>query len=210
MGVCVPAPPPGQIRFCNEVTPVFLLEETGRHALSATENISVSLGVSASIYPLLTNNAWGILPVGSVVYANRFSPPPRDVRNQVEASNLRISAELAPTINIFTGSPSNRLQLTATLVEHMTANLSFNFVAGALQTVPLPHADPSPLTLLSGGVEARVRLTRFISASAGLQAFWQAQQNVGALPSANTSAAQISGSEVGYMAVTVRPPTLRF
>jgi hypothetical protein len=198
---------PGQ--FCREVTPTLSVGETLRHRLSSTATISASLGVAGSVYQLANGNAWGILPVGGVLFMDRFSPPPIDPLTQLEPSGLRLSADLAPTVNVFTGSPSSRVQVNASLVNHVAPDIALGLVAGALQTVPLPRADPSPLTVVNGGVDVRVRLTRLISVSMGVQAFWQKQQNVGALPVATPTGATTSAAEVGYVALTVRMPKLR-
>ncbi len=205
-GVCASGAP-GQ--FCREVTPVISVGEALRHGLSGSSSIYASLGVSATVYQLSTGRAWGILPVGGVTYSKLFGAPPKDAYAQIEGSGLRISAELAPTVNVFTGSPSTRIQMTATVTEHVAPDITLRFLAGALETVPLPRADPSPLTVLNGGVDLRMRITRFISASVGLQAFWQTQKNVGVLPTEATVGPSTSASEVGYVALTMRLPTLR-
>jgi hypothetical protein len=208
-GVCTSGAP-GQL--CREVTPSVTVAESIRHRLSSTTTISANLGVAASIYQLSSGRAWGILPIGGVAFVEAFSPPPKDPFGQLEASSLRLSADVASTVNVFTGSPSNRLQLTASLTNHVAPDVVVAVVAGALETVPLPQPDPSPLTVVNGGVEVRMRLTRAISLSAGLQAFWEKQENVGTLPVATTTAttgATTSASEVGYVSLTVRMPRLR-
>jgi hypothetical protein len=193
--------PPGQL--CKQDTPILLAQETARRRLSSTATVSASLGVSATIYQLSTGQAWGILPVGGVTYTDRFGAGPKDLRDPLEASGVRLSADVVPTVNVFTGLPSNRVQLGATLVTHLSPRATLSYVAGLVQTVSFPQPDPSPLTVLNGGMELRVRLTRLISASAGLQGLWQQQQNVGGIPGAPGTTAT-SGSEVGYLALTVR------
>jgi len=199
-------------QLCREVTPTLALTETYRHRVTPTATVSASLGVAASVYEVATGTSWGILPVGGVSYADRFSAPPKDPRDQLDASGIRLSADLAPMVNVFTGSPSNRIQLNGSLFEHVAPGVVVNFVAGVLQTVPIPERDPSPLTVINGGVEVRMRVTRQITASAGLQGFWQRQENVGLLPTTNTistTGPTTSASEVGYISVTVRLPRLR-
>jgi hypothetical protein len=207
VGVCVGGTA-GQT--CRQVAPILLVEETARHRLSPTANVSASLGVSGSIYPLATGEAWGILPVGGVAYTDRFGAAPHDPRDLLEPSGVRLSADLAPTINVFTGSPSNRVQLTASLVSRIAPDVSVSFLAGALQTISFPRPDPSPLTLVNGGIDLRFRVTRLISVSAGVQAFWENQQNVGVIPTAGaTNGPTTLATEVGYVALTVRLPRLR-
>jgi hypothetical protein len=200
--------------FCSQDTPLLTLEETARHRLSPAATLTGTLGASASIYQLNTARVWGILPVGGVTFAERFGAPPTGPREQqVEGDGVRISADLAPTINVFTGNPSNRIQLAGNLVKRVSHDVVVSFLAGLQQTVPIPHPDPSPLTLVNAGVDVRLSLTRLISVSAGVQAFWETQQNVGALPVANTAAAtgnSTTSSEVGYVSLTVRPPRQRF
>ncbi|MGD0523937.1 MAG: hypothetical protein ABSE49_02270 [Polyangiaceae bacterium] len=186
------------------------LEETWRHRTSATGNVAASLGVSGSIYQLSNGEEWGLLPVGGVSYSERFSLAPKDPRDPLEPSGIRLSADLSPTVNVFTGSPSNRVQVTATLVDRFAQNASISLLAGALQTVPLPHPDPSPLTLFNAAIDLRLRLNRLMSLSLGVQALWQEQQNVGLLPvAATTAGTTTTAAEVGYVALTVRMPRVR-
>jgi hypothetical protein len=207
-GVCVPPAPAGQ--YCREVVPILLLEETWRHRTSETGVVAASLGVSGSIYQLSNGEEWGLLPVGGVSYTERFGPPPKDPRDLLEPSGIRLSADLAPTVNVFTGSPSNRVQATATLVDRFAQDASISLLAGALQTVPLPQADPSPLTLFNAAIDLRVRLDRLMTLSMGVQALWQEQQNVGLLPvAAMTAGNTTTAAEVGYVALTVRMPRVR-
>jgi hypothetical protein len=211
MGVCVP---PTIGKFCRQDEPILLLQETARHRVSATASVGVTLGASAGIYQLdtatATETAWAILPAGGLSFTDRFSAPPKDPRNPIDASSLRLSADLAPTINVFTGTVSNRLQLSATFVAPVSQVVSLSLTAGALQTVPLPHPDPSPLTVLSGGVDLKVRMTRLITVSMGIQGVWQDQQNVGLLPVATPmNQPTTSSTGVGYIALSARVPTLR-
>ena len=207
MGACLP-PTPG--KFCREDVPILLVQETARHRVSGTSTLSANVGVSASIYELNNGTEWGILPVGGVSYSDRFGAPTKDIHSLLEPSGVRLSADVAPTINVFTGAPSNRLQVTATWVDRISRDVGLSLTAGVLQTVPFPFPDPSPLTLLSGAVELKVQMTRLLTASMGIQGFWETQQNVGALPSAaSTNVPSTSSTEVGYVALTARVPTLR-
>ena len=207
-GVCVPPAAAGQ--YCRQVVPIVLLEESWRHRTSATGNVAASLGVSGSIYPLSNGEEWGLLPVGGVSYSERFGLAPKDPRDPLEPTSIHLSADLAPTVNVFTGSPSNRVQVTATFVDRFAHDASISLLAGALQTVPLPRPDPSPLTLFNAAIDLRVRLNRLMALSFGVQALWQEQQNVGLLPVAATTAGNTtSAAEVGYVALTVRMPRVR-
>jgi len=208
--VCLAGPAATTASFCHEETPTVTLQETARHELSRTATATASLGASATIYQLNSGPAWGILPVATVVYAQRLGPPPKDARAPV--SGARLALELVPGVNVFTGFPTNRVQATASLTNRLDSTVGVTFTASALQTLDIPHPDPSPLTLLSGGVEVRARLDALVSFAAGVQAFWQAQQNVGALPGVTTPASTgttTSGSEVGYLSLTVRAPILK-
>jgi hypothetical protein len=210
-GVCVPGSAGTSTTagtFCRQDEPILLLQETVRHRVSHTAAVGANLGISASIYQLNSGSAWGILPTVGVSFTDRIGAAPRDPGGSVEGGSLRLSADLVPTINVFTGSPSNRAQVSATYVEALSRLLTLSFTAGASQTVPVPRPDPSPLTLLSGGLDLRVRATRYISISMGIQGFWQSQQNVGALPTTSTTGTTTS-TEVGYIALTARLPTLR-
>ena len=72
-------------------------------------------------------------------YSNRFGRAPEDPRDQLEPSGIRLSADLAPTVNVFTGSPSNRLQVDGDPGgSRCVEDASLSLLAGALETVPLP------------------------------------------------------------------------
>jgi hypothetical protein len=196
LGLCV-VPTTGT--FCRQETPLLTALETVRRRLSTTATIAASLGVSASVYQVTTGRDLGVLPVAGVNYSNTFA----------SLSTVRLAADLAPTVNVFTGTPSTRLQLSAAVVERLSSLVTVSVTASGLQTVPVPRPDPSPLTLLGGGIDMRVRITRFVTGSFGIQGFWQTSPNSGAVPAVTTSGSTTTSSEMGYVALTARLPTLR-
>jgi hypothetical protein len=204
LGFCVPLNVPPPIVYCRQVQPIIQVQETVRHQLSTTEVLSMSAGASAAILPLTNEEAWGILPIGSLSFTDRIGTPkdPRD------ATTLLLWAGLAPMVDVRTGLLSNRVQPTATFGTRVAPNTFLSVTAGLLQSVPIPQRDPSPLTALNGGVDIRVRLTRRIDVSVGIQAYWQEQLVYGALPQSTTSA--VSASEIGYLSLTAHAPTLPF
>lgn len=211
LGACVPLPPPTVIRFCRQVVPIIQGQEIARHQLSTTATVSAGAGVAASIQDLATEEAWVIMPTGVLSFTERVGAI--DNRN---ASTLLLSAQLAPAVDINSAQLRNGVQTTAMLTNPVARTVFLSFTAGVLQSIP---PDPTPLTALSGGIDMRFRVTRQIDVSLGVQGFWQKQAIYGAAAVMAATAAEgtvpptgptTTASEIGYVALTARVPTLRF
>jgi hypothetical protein len=65
-------------------------------------------------------------------------------------------------------------------------------------------------------MDLRLRVTRQIDVNVGVQAFWERQVTPGTIAATNEPAATApavaatTGSEIGYLGVTARLPTLHF
>jgi len=194
----VPSPPqPAPIALCRERTLVFQLQETLRHQLSAAATLSASAGAAVSEL-VEHDNGQEILviqPVGVVALNQRLGANP--------AAVLTLSAQLSPTVDILTGIPSERAQLTATMANPILSSVLITFTLSAMKSAALFTSDPSSdrylVTVLSGAIEGRVRLSPQVDLGVGLQAFWQDQENFATF-----------SSEIGYLSVTARAPTLHF
>jgi hypothetical protein len=192
-----PAPPLPITAYCRERTFLAQAQETLRHQLSASATLSAGLGVAAT---RTTEQANGqdvlvIDPVGIVAFTQRLS--------QNRAANLTLSAQLSPFVDILTGIPSERAQLSAVLADPVSASVLVTFTANATKSAPVltsdPRSDSFLLTALNGSIEARIRLDPRVDLAIGVQAFWQDQENFASF-----------SSEIGYVSVTARAPTLHF
>ncbi len=136
-----------------------------------------------------------IEPVGVVALTQRLSADP--------AAIFTLSAQLSPMVDILTGIPSERAQLTAALADPISPHVLITFTANGMKSAPLVTSDPTSdrylLTVVSGAIEARIRLDPRVDLGVGVQAFWQDQENLPAF-----------SSEIGYVSVTARAPTLHF
>jgi hypothetical protein len=186
-----PCPPPSFTPLCVERTPIVQVQESLRHQLSATLTLTIGVGAAASVVRTLTMEELVIEPIGVVAVSDRFGT--------LGASTFTLSAQLAPVVDIRTGLPTYNVQTTAALVDWVEPTIMLGLTAGLVQTVPYPISNPYPLTSLSGGVEARIRLDRLLDVGLGVQEFWQ--QQTGYDPLAST---------IGYVSVTGRARTLHF
>jgi hypothetical protein len=214
LGACFPPiVNPTTPAYCREAQPVIVVQEIARHQLSKTTVLSASVGASAAILPLTNEEAWGILPVGGLNFSERLSAAvdPRD------ASGVTLSAMLAPVVDVRTGLPSNRAQPTGTFGTQIAHGVFLTVTAGMLQSIPIPRPDPSPLTALNGSIDVRVRLSRRLDLNFGVLTYWQRQEvtavppvpTPSTAPSASTLSAT-NASEIGYVSLTARAPTLHF
>jgi hypothetical protein len=216
LGACVPAPPPPTISYCREVQPSVSVQEVARQVLSAHTALVESVGASAAVVPLENNQgvadvqALGILPIAGLTFTGRFGTPdspPGGALRMTRAATLVLSAQLAPAVDVRTGFLSDRIQPTVTLTSRVAPRVYLGANVGAVQSIPIPRRDPSPLTAFSGGLDVRLRVTRWVDVNLGVQAYWQNQELSGTLAS---STAPESASEIGYVSVTARSPMLRF
>jgi len=213
LGECFPPRAVGQ--YCRQVEPILQVQETLRHRLSTTATISLNVGAAAAIQQLTTEKAnetaWVILPTGGLTFTDRVGA----IDNR-DASTLTLSAQVGPVVDVNSGGLDNLVQTNAILKNPVAPNVFLSFTAGLLQSIP---PDPSPLTALNGGVDLRFRMTRQVDVSLGVQGFWQRQAFYGAVPvattmgtavAAGTTAPTTTASEIGYVMLTARLPTLHF
>jgi hypothetical protein len=177
--------------FCVERTPIVQVQESLRDQLSATMTLTIGVGAAASVVRTLTVEELVIEPTGVVAVSDRFGT--------LGASTFTLSAQLAPVIDIRTGLPTYNVQTSAALADWVAPTFMLGLTAGLAQTVPYPISNPYPLTSLSGGVEARIRLDRLLDVGFGVQEFWQQQTGYASL-----------ASTIGYVSVTGRTRTLHF
>jgi hypothetical protein len=186
-----PCPPPSFTPFCVERTPIVQVQESLRDQLSATTTLTVGVGAAASVVRTLTLEELVIQPIGVAALSDRFGT--------LGASTFTLSAQLAPVVDLRTGLPSYNVQTTAALSDWVAPTIMLGLTAGLVQTVLYPNTNPYPLTALSGGVEARIRLDRLLDVGLGVQEFWQEQLRYAPL-----------ASTIGYVSVTGRARTLHF
>jgi hypothetical protein len=181
-----------QSPFCVTRAGVAQVLETLRHRISPTLSLSLGAGVSAALMqaPDLGEELV-IQPAGTVTLIDGLG------RN--DTSTLTLSANVTPFVDSRTGLVDDRAGTTATLVDQLTPTLTFRFTASALQSIPFPATYPYPITMLTGGIEARTRVDRQLDYSLGVQTLWQNQTGYGTL-----------ASTIGYVSVTARAPTLHF
>jgi hypothetical protein len=215
LGACIP---PILDHFCRQVEPIIQVQEVLRHQLSATATLTAGVGAAASVEQLATSvqqlsseEAWVILPTGVIGLVDRLGG--LDDRN---ASFVTFSGQLAPVVDVNLGELSNRIQGTALLTRPVANNVFLSVTLGVVQSIP---PDPSPLTGLNGGIDLRYRVNRQIDVACGLQAFWQRQAIYGAAPAVGTATNEgfavtaiptTTASEIAYVTLTARLPTLHF
>jgi hypothetical protein len=193
-GQCPPpvgnvAAPAATTGSCREEAQIVELQEVIAHRLSSATLFSVGGGVAlvSSQAPSLQETEY--VPTALVSLAS-----------QAGLSRFSLLAQLAPLPDMRTGLVTDRLQSTATWTEALAARSSMTVTAGALRSVSfLSGDDPYPLTVLSGEVVVVSRLDQTFDLALGLRAFWQEQTGYGNF-----------GSEISYVSVTARLPTVHF
>jgi hypothetical protein len=187
-GAC-PGQPVGGAPPCNTDAPSGQAVETLRHQLSDTASLSLGAGVAVAVFEQQNfERDLVIVPAFTASFTDRFG---RGV--------LTVSTSVAPAVDPRTGYNSQRVQGTGSYAENIDERLRVVGTAGVLQSVPIPRADPYAVTAVNGGLEARYLLDRLVSVGIGATGFWQTQSGYG-----------IVASYVGYVAVTVLAPPLRF
>jgi hypothetical protein len=178
--------------LCHTVSPGGALQATVVHLLSRTASLSLAGGVAAYYDETVTPEIV-IQPVGTATLADSFGPR--------GASSFSLSATIAPTVDVRTGRPSDRLQVAGSLSLPMSNLLALNINGGLLQSVPFPTNDPNPITAITASGEVRMRVDRRVDVAAGVQTLWQQQFGFGL---------GLVASEIAYVTATARAPTLRF
>jgi hypothetical protein len=197
-GPCIsylPTPATAIVPLCAEQVTWAQLQETVSHRFSRTTNLLLGAGATVATVTVPTSTHLLIEPTGIATLSEHFS---RD-----GLSGLDLSAAVTPFVDNRTGLVSDRFQGIGTLSEVLTSTASLSATFGALQSLALlttdPSEDPYPLTVLNGGVEARIRMDRQLDLRLGEQTLWQYQRGYGTL-----------FSSLGYVSVTASAPPLDF
>jgi hypothetical protein len=197
-GLCTLVAPTSADGQCREEVPSAQLNAAFRHGISTTGTVSVTGGVAATVAPTPGLNELVIIPVGAVALANTIG-----------RSSYAFAATFAPTVDIRTGLPSNRVVLTANLTDRVVPRALFNFGAVVTQSLPFPAEDPYPLTAFSGSLEVRFLADRRSVVGFGLQGALQHQSLAGP-NSAAPGGPEWSATEIAFVSVTANTPTLHF
>jgi hypothetical protein len=175
--------PPINVGICHERVDGIQADETFRRRLSRT--ILFSLGGGFALYDAdaLGVDTTTIYPVvlTSLSYHFGFKG----------VSEFELSAQLAPTIDLRTGLPSERAQGNANFIDRIIPSLTLHVGIGVIQSVL--SDDPYFVSSVSGSIDAIYRLGRQADLSFGQQWLWQEQTGYGTLVSAFT-----------FVALTVR------
>jgi hypothetical protein len=183
---------------CREEVPSAGLTASLRHRISATGAVSAGVGVSATVAATPGLNELVIVPTGSV-----------SVSNTVGRRAYALTTSFAPTVDIRTGLPSNRVVVTASLTDRFAPRSTLGTAFSLTQSLPFPAADPFPLTSFSGTVEAKFAVDRRATVGFGLQGYLQHQSQAGPTVGA-PGGPEWGASEIAYVSVTANTPTLHF
>jgi hypothetical protein len=183
---------------CREEVPDGQLTASYRRKISATGAVSVSAGVAATVAATSTLNELVIVPTASVALAET-----------VGHTAYALTTSLAPTVDFRTGLPSNRVMVTASLIDRVAPRTALNAAASVIQSLPFPTQDPFPLTLLTATVEAKFTVDRRTIVGFGLASFVQHQSQAGPTVGA-PGGPEWGASEIAYVSVTAYTPTLHF
>jgi hypothetical protein len=193
VGPCLPP----EITICHETIPLLETQATVRHQLTVRSIVSAAIGVAESIVESQAQTQdrtrLVILPIASVGYSAGLDGHAGD--------QVAVTLQSLPIVDFLSGSLSERLVATAAWVKQVAPGFLVTTSAGLTQSVPFPSplSDPNTVTILSGGVDARIRLDRHIDLIVSEQDFWQKQSAYGTL-----------GSELGYVGISVHTLPLRF
>jgi hypothetical protein len=184
--------------LCHETVPIVYAQFGYRRQLPDRAYASAMLGISESIIQTQglaqNHDELVLLPIATVTYSTGLARSASD--------QLVLTMQTVPTVDFLTGALSFRAIGLASWIQKLEPWCTVTATFGLTQSLPFPNAahyvEPSPLTLLSGGVEVRFRLDRQIDLTVSEQDFWQNQSGYGTL-----------ATELGYVGITVRTPPLR-
>jgi len=195
--------------ICQPSDELAQVVERVRHTLSRTETVTLGVGsaVSAIKEQVGASYHYAYYPVADASYVLllRLEREGKGVgqldgkvgQQLTREGKLALSARLAPYIDPRTGVVLNALQGDVTYAEQLTLPLTLTVLAGASQN--LPAGDPAAASIVRGEVSLEYRLGPQLAVSAGERAFWESENGLGNFVTA-----------LGYVAVTVREPTLHF
>lgn len=175
--------------LCQPSDELAQVVERLQHTLSRTETFTVGIGSAVSAIREQSNTSYhyAYYPVAEATYTDQ---PDRQGR-------LVLSARLAPYIDPRTGVVLNALIGDATFSDRLTHPVTLTVAAGASQN--LPTGDPAAASILRAEVGVEYRFTPELAVAVGERAFWENENGLGNFV-----------TTLGYVAVTVREPTLRF
>jgi hypothetical protein len=185
-------PPGGQLIdpsiLCQPSDQVAQGIERLRHALSRSETVTLGAGAAVSAIREHADVAYHVAyyPVADAVYVRQLDSA---------GSSVSVTARLAPYIDPRTGVVLNALIGDLSLVDRLSGPLTLNASVGGSQN--LPAGDPAAASIARGDVSFDYRLNRYLLLTVGERAFWQTTNGLGSFATA-----------LGYVAVTVREPTL--
>jgi hypothetical protein len=195
-----PCPPGVDTGTCELSDRVYQIVETYRRALSRSSSAALGAGLAAAAWRLHSYVHYGTtyFPVAEASYNESFGS--RGV------STLSLYGRLAPFIDLRTGLVLEAVQGDASLSDRLSRHVTLRLSAGASQSVPTNN--PAAATVLRGevGVDYHVDPAHEgsgvsgagpIDLSMGERWLWQEQNGFPGFVSA-----------FGYLAVTVREPTL--
>jgi hypothetical protein len=197
-GLCTLVAPTAPGVECREEVPGAALNAAFRHGISRTGTVSVTGGVAATVAATPGLNELVIIPVGAV-----------SLGDTIGRSSYAFAATFAPSVDIRTGLPSNRLVLSANLVDRVVPRANLNFGAVMTQSVPFPAEDPFPITAFSGSLEVRFLADRRAVLGVGLQGSLQHQSLAGP-NSAAPGGPEWNATEIAFVSVTANTRTLHF
>jgi len=192
-GPCFPAPIAPSTSTCRTEAPSAQLEELVQSRLNATTALSVGAGAAVAVE--VTEAGERVLVIDPVGIAS--------VLEQLDARRpdvLGVSIQLAPQVDLITGTLSERIQAMASLSTQVSPSIVLIGSAGILKSIDIAIREGSPIVALTGSLEARVRISREVDVGLGAQAFWENQPRY----------PPPIATETGYVNVTARVPTLDF
>jgi hypothetical protein len=185
---------------CTTKTYTAQLVEGYTRMLGRQSTVFATVGVAAANGPVQNGGeSLGIVPVFSLGYTEglyTFWP-----------GSLSVTLGVGPTVDLLTSIISDEATLVAALNARVTKTVTVAFSVGGVQSIPIP-ANDSPVTSVSAGIEAHVRVNRQIDVNGGVQGYWQEQVYGGGagLPAQSF----LTFTPIADVGVTVRAPTLHF
>lgn len=198
---------PAALFSCSPQSRIFQGGEALRHQITRRASISLGAGLAASVSRLQTEGQFqtAYYPTGEALLAVDFNRPVEEVfatpggagGPAMVASTLRLSARLAPLVDIRTGNVYNAAAAEGSLVVPASMRLAFHASGGFLQY--LPTGSVGAVTLVHSEAEVAYAVDPYVSLAVGERGIWQQQDGFGTFV-----------STYGYVAVTVAEPRFTF
>jgi hypothetical protein len=192
---------------CSPQSRIFQGGEAVRHRITRRASVSLGAGFAASVSRLQTEGPFqtAYYPTGEALLTVDLQRPPEGALGMpaqeggqaTVASTLRVSARLAPLVDIRTGNVYNAAAAEGSFVVPASARLAFHASGGFLQY--LPSGSVGAVTLVHSEAEVAYAVDPYVSLALGERGIWQQQIGFGTFV-----------STYGYLAVTVREPRFTF